>query len=141
VIALARPRSNSTVNYRPVLSSERTHWKQNDVIVKRKKSKTKSGEGCQKEARYPDLLVDWLSAARLTPTPTPHRHDICNWWVANKILYTLRTHICGLSPQQNSSVTNVMMMWIFKVMPDKFTAHRIFAQVFSSSQIVIIIMP
>jgi hypothetical protein len=30
----------------------------NDVIVKRKKSKIKSGQGSQKEARYPDLLVD-----------------------------------------------------------------------------------
>jgi hypothetical protein len=71
VIALARPRSNSPVNYRPVFSSERTHCKQNDVIVQRTKSKIKSGQGSQKEARYPDLLVDWLSAARRTPTPTP----------------------------------------------------------------------
>jgi hypothetical protein len=32
--------------------------KQNDVIVQRKKSKIQSGQGSQKEAQYPDLLVD-----------------------------------------------------------------------------------
>jgi hypothetical protein len=64
--------SDYSVKYRPVFSSERTHWKQNNVIVKRKKkSKIKSGHGSQREARYPDLLVDWLSAARRTPTPRP----------------------------------------------------------------------
>jgi hypothetical protein len=40
------------------------------IIVKRKKkSKIKSGQGSQREARYPDVLVNWLSAARRTPTP------------------------------------------------------------------------
>jgi hypothetical protein len=42
---------------------------QNNVIVTRKKSNIKSGQGSQKEAWYPDVLVDWLSAARRTPTP------------------------------------------------------------------------
>jgi hypothetical protein len=33
--------------------------KKNNVIVRRKKkSKIKSGQGSQREARYPDLLVD-----------------------------------------------------------------------------------
>jgi hypothetical protein len=36
---------------------------------KNKKRKLKSGQGSQREARYPDLLVDRLSAARRTPTP------------------------------------------------------------------------
>jgi hypothetical protein len=45
--------------------------KNNQVIVSRKKkSKIKSGQGSQREARYPDKLVDCLSAARRTPTPT-----------------------------------------------------------------------
>jgi hypothetical protein len=35
------------------------------------KNKIKSGQGSQREARYPDELVDCLSAARRTPTPTP----------------------------------------------------------------------
>jgi hypothetical protein len=30
-----------------------------------------SNQSGLREARYPDLLVDWLSAARRTPTPTP----------------------------------------------------------------------
>jgi hypothetical protein len=30
----------------------------------------KSGQGSQRETRYPDELVDWLSATRTTPTPT-----------------------------------------------------------------------
>jgi hypothetical protein len=63
-------KSQHTVNYRPVFSSERTHWKQNNVTVQRKKRKINSGRGSQREARYPDLLVDWLSVARRTPTPT-----------------------------------------------------------------------
>jgi hypothetical protein len=32
--------------------------KQNNVIVQRKKSKITSGQGSQREARYPDELVD-----------------------------------------------------------------------------------
>jgi hypothetical protein len=41
------------------------------VIVKRKKKrKIKSGHESQREAPYQDELVDWLSAARRTPTPT-----------------------------------------------------------------------
>jgi hypothetical protein len=40
------------------------------LSAEKKKSKIKSGQGSQREARYPDELVDWLSAAR-TPTPTP----------------------------------------------------------------------
>jgi hypothetical protein len=44
--------------------------KKNQVFVSRKKkSKIKFGQGSQKEARYPDELVDCLSAARRTPTP------------------------------------------------------------------------
>jgi hypothetical protein len=44
--------------------------KNNKVIVKRKKKrKIKSGHGAQREARYRDELVDWLSATRRTPTP------------------------------------------------------------------------
>jgi hypothetical protein len=59
--------SDYTVNYRPVFSSERAPWKQNNVIVKWKKTKKiKSGQGFQMD---PDLLVDWLSATRITPTP------------------------------------------------------------------------
>jgi hypothetical protein len=43
--------------------------KKNKVIVRRKKkSKIKCGKGPQREARYPDELVDWLSAVRWTPT-------------------------------------------------------------------------
>jgi hypothetical protein len=41
------------------------------LSAKKEKSKIKSGQGSQREARYPDELVDWLSAARRTPTPTP----------------------------------------------------------------------
>jgi hypothetical protein len=41
------------------------------LSVEKKKSKIKSGQGSQREARYPDELVDWLLAARRTPTPTP----------------------------------------------------------------------
>jgi hypothetical protein len=45
--------------------------KKNQAFVSRKKkSKIKSGQGSQREARYPDELVDCLSAARRTPTPT-----------------------------------------------------------------------
>jgi hypothetical protein len=45
--------------------------KKNQVFVSRKKKiKIKSGQGSQREARYPDELVDWLSAARWTPTST-----------------------------------------------------------------------
>jgi hypothetical protein len=64
--------SDSPVNYRPVFLSERAPWKKNNLIVRRKKkSKIKSGQGSQKEVRYPDLLIDWLSAAGRTTTLTP----------------------------------------------------------------------
>jgi hypothetical protein len=39
--------------------------KKNQVFVRRKKkSKIKSGQRSQRETRYPDELVNWLSAAR-----------------------------------------------------------------------------
>jgi hypothetical protein len=48
--------------------------KKNKVIVRlRKKSKIKSGQGSQREARNPYELVDCLSAATRTPTADPHR--------------------------------------------------------------------
>jgi hypothetical protein len=39
------------------------------LSAEKKKSKIKSGQGSQREARYPDELDDCLSAARRTPTP------------------------------------------------------------------------
>jgi hypothetical protein len=52
--------------------------KQNNVIVQRKKSKINSGQGSQREARYPDLLVDWLSAARRTKKKKKFSLFVCN---------------------------------------------------------------
>jgi hypothetical protein len=40
-------------------------------VERKKKRKITSGYEPQREARYQDELVDWLSAARRTPTPTP----------------------------------------------------------------------
>jgi hypothetical protein len=39
------------------------------LSAEKKKSKIKSGQGPQREARYPDELLHCLSAARRTPTP------------------------------------------------------------------------
>jgi hypothetical protein len=49
-----------------------------------------SGQGSQMEARYPDLLVDWLSAARRTPTPTGFKRRFVN------IFYSLNIYIRAL---------------------------------------------
>jgi hypothetical protein len=48
----------------------RLRKKKKVIVRRRKKSKLKSGRGSRRVARYPDELVDWLSAAR-TPSPTP----------------------------------------------------------------------
>jgi hypothetical protein len=45
------------------------------IVSRRKKSKIKSGQGPQREARYPDELVGCLSAVRRTPTAT-HEHSV-----------------------------------------------------------------
>jgi hypothetical protein len=61
--------------------------KENKVIVRRRKnSKINSGQGFQREARYPDELVDWLSAARGTPTPTIT-------WSSNSWKFTVQYYI------------------------------------------------
>jgi hypothetical protein len=50
-------------------SRQRRRLRKKVFVRRRKKSKIKSGQGSQREVRYPDELVDWLSAARRT-TPT-----------------------------------------------------------------------
>jgi hypothetical protein len=62
VTALARPRSNSTVNYRPVLSSERAIQKRNTQMSNgnfRKKIKLVKGPRWA-----PDTKTDWPSDCR-----------------------------------------------------------------------------
>jgi hypothetical protein len=62
VIVLARPRSNCTVNYRPVLSSERALQNNKPATVGRKfQGERKIGRGSQKGAWHQDRLADWLS--------------------------------------------------------------------------------
>jgi hypothetical protein len=57
VTALARPRSNCTVNYRSILSSERAPHTRKLTIVNTEKE---SGQ-IQMRARHQDRLADWLS--------------------------------------------------------------------------------
>jgi hypothetical protein len=53
------PVSVGTLNYRPVLSSERAHnRKNNKTIVTKERIRIKSGHGPQRGARYQDELVD-----------------------------------------------------------------------------------
>jgi hypothetical protein len=49
------------------LRAHYTKWKQ--AIVTNERTRIKSGHGPQRGAQYQDELVDWLSAARRTPTP------------------------------------------------------------------------
>jgi hypothetical protein len=58
--ALARPAA--TVNYRPVLSSERALQNNKPALVWRKcQGERKIGSGSRMGARYQDWLADWLS--------------------------------------------------------------------------------
>jgi hypothetical protein len=60
--ALARPRNNSAVNYRPVLSSERALQNNKHAAVRRKfRRERKIGHGSQMGAWHQDRLADWLS--------------------------------------------------------------------------------
>jgi hypothetical protein len=62
VTALARPRSNCTANYRPVLSSERALQNNKYATVWRKfQGERKTGCGSQMGAWHQDRLADWLS--------------------------------------------------------------------------------
>jgi hypothetical protein len=62
VTALARPRSNCTVNYRPVLSSEKGLHNYKPATVWRKfQGESKIGRGSQMVAWHQDWLADWLS--------------------------------------------------------------------------------
>jgi hypothetical protein len=93
--------SDCTVNYRPVIRQRRRLWKKNKVIVRRrKKSKIKSGQGSQREARYPDELVDWLSIAwnwtcviALQITDPSSRQRGRPTWKINKVIATQITLI------------------------------------------------
>jgi hypothetical protein len=69
VTALARPRSNCTVNYRPVLSSERALKITNPQLCK---ENFKKEEKLVADHRWvPDTKTDWPTDSRkLTSTPT-----------------------------------------------------------------------
>jgi hypothetical protein len=54
-----------------------------------KKSKIKSGQGSQREARYPDELVDWLSAARRTTVTKIHNTRLSPEDVTGKYAVTI----------------------------------------------------
>jgi hypothetical protein len=67
---------HSKLQIRPLVREDAIR-KRIKVIVKKKKKKEekdKSGHGPQREARYQDELVDCLSAARKTPTPTQSKY-------------------------------------------------------------------
>jgi hypothetical protein len=70
------PVSVGTLNYRPVLSSERAPYSKNKTIVTKKRIRIKSGHGPQRGARYQDELVDWPSTVRWTQTQTQTRDII-----------------------------------------------------------------
>jgi hypothetical protein len=62
VTVLESPKSNCTVNYRPVLSSERALQNNKAATVWRKfQGERKIGHGSQMGAWHQDRLADWLS--------------------------------------------------------------------------------